>query len=274
MNWNPWHGCIKYSEGCKHCYVYRRDEKIGRDPAVTSKTKSFTLPVQKNRPGTYKIPSGATLFTCMTSDFFIEKADAWREEAWAMIRRRDDVHFIIFTKRILRVASCLPDDWGDGYENVTIMCTMENQRAANERLPVFLSLPLRHRKISVEPMLEAVDLEEALRTGKIEEVVCGGESGPGARPMHYEWAVSLKEQCSRTGTGFYFHQTGLHFVKDKKAYTIPRKLQHVQAEKSGLSAPGARPAPKLRLERQLSLLSRLDQPEGEEDVGEREDREG
>lgn len=75
--WNPWHGCIKYSEGCTHCYVFRRDESIGRNAEEVFRTKDFDLPLRKTRTGDYKIPSGTRVYLCMTSDFFLDVADPW-----------------------------------------------------------------------------------------------------------------------------------------------------------------------------------------------------
>ena len=72
--WNPWHGCRKLSEGCRHCYVYRRDAQFGRDSRVVEKTAKFGLPLKRNRRGGYVL-SGGTVYICMTSDFFIGEAD-------------------------------------------------------------------------------------------------------------------------------------------------------------------------------------------------------
>ena len=92
--WNPWHGCIKCSEGCDHCYMYFLDRMRELDGSHIYKTKSgFRKPVQKDRQGRYKIQSGETVRVCMTSDFFLEEADPWREEAWNLIRQRRDVIF-------------------------------------------------------------------------------------------------------------------------------------------------------------------------------------
>jgi protein gp37 len=135
--WNLWHGCHKLSAGCQHCYVYRGDSKRGIDSSIVSKTKNFDLPIQKKRDGEYKIPSGSLVYTCFTSDFFVEEADEWRAEAWEMIRLRSDLRFMMITKRIDRLQVSLPDDWSDGYENVTICCTVETQDRADYRLPIY-----------------------------------------------------------------------------------------------------------------------------------------
>ena len=175
--WNPWHGCKKYSEGCLHCYVYRRDASVGRDASLVARTKDFDLPLRRRRDGSFAIPPGERVYACMTSDFFLPEADAWRAEAWECIRARPDVSFTIITKRILRMGECLPPDWGAGYANVEIGLTCENQRRANERMEAFLRLPIRARFVICEPLLERVDLSPWL-DARIGEVVAGGESGP------------------------------------------------------------------------------------------------
>ena len=124
--WNLWHGCHKFSDGCKHCYVYRGDAKRNVDSSIVKLTKNFDLPVCRKRNGDYKIAPGTLVYTCFTSDFFVEDADVWREMAWKMIRERSDLYFFIITKRIHRFAECIPEDWCDGYDNVTICCTVEN----------------------------------------------------------------------------------------------------------------------------------------------------
>ena len=233
--WNPWHGCHKYSEGCLHCYVFRIDTRIERDSRVVSKNKDFDFPVRKKRNGEYKLEPGSEVYTCFSSDFFLEEADDWRRQAWDLIRQRPDVRFTIFTKRILRFKESLPEDWGEGYENVTIGCTCENQKRADERLPYFLSLPIRHRVIVSEPLLEEIHLEPYLDPSKIELVTVGGESGEDARLCDYDWVKSIALQCKETGIPFHFHQTGERFRKDGRIYTVPRRFQHSQARKSGLS---------------------------------------
>ncbi|MBR0375321.1 MAG: DUF5131 family protein, partial [Firmicutes bacterium] len=80
--WNPWHGCHKISPGCAHCYVYRRDESVGLDSSLVHKTSAFSLPLQVKRDGSYKLPPRSLVWTCFTSDFLVEEADPWREEAW------------------------------------------------------------------------------------------------------------------------------------------------------------------------------------------------
>jgi protein gp37 len=217
-SWNPWHGCRKFSTGCLHCYVYRMDGKFGRDPSRFSLTSAFRLPLETFRggkkKGSYKLqPDGDAVYTCFSSDFFLEDADQHRPDAWNAIRLRPDLHFFIPTKRIHRFVDCLPPDWGDGYANVTIACTAENQAMADKRLPLFISLPIRHREIIVEPMLEKMDISPHL--SGISHVIAGGESGPEARPCDLQWIISLQRQCKAANVPFRFKQTGARFLNEK-----------------------------------------------------------
>lgn len=232
--WNPWHGCHKVSAGCAHCYVYHMDERHEKDASKVYKTQNFNLPMRKNREGGYKIPSGAYLATCFTSDFLLEEADEWRAEAWRMMRERSDVHFFFITKRIERLEGCLPPDWGDDYENVEINCTVENQQMAERRLPILRDVPVRHKGIVCEPLLSAIDLSPYLG-GWVEHVVAGGESGTQARICDYDWILDLRKQCEQADVSFYFKQTGARLKKDGKLYRIAREHQHAQARKAGIN---------------------------------------
>ena len=231
--WDPWHGCHKISEGCRNCYMYRRDAEFGKDSSVVTRTKSFDLPLRRSRDGSFKL-SGGTVFTCMTSDFFVSEADEWRHEAWDMIRARRDLHFHIITKRIDRFYVSLPADWGEGWDHVTICSTCEDQENADRRLPVMLSLPIKHREVICEPILGRIDLSPYLASGKIEQVTCGGESGSTARLCDYDWILFLRSQCQTAGVRFYFKQTGALFRKDGRLYRIPRGLQLSQARKANI----------------------------------------
>ena len=237
IEWNLWHGCIKKSEGCENCYVYRRDAKYDIDSRELKKNKVFTLPIDKNRKGEYKVKSGELIYTCFTSDFFFEEADEWRKEAWDIIRERKDCKFLFTTKRIERFYINLPDDWGDGWEHVTVCCTCENQKRADERLAIYKSLPIKHKIIICEPLLEAINLEKYL-DNTIEEVVAGGESGEEARVCKYDWILDIRRQCIDKGVPFYFKQTGAKLVKDGKLYRILRKDQFSQANKAGINYKG------------------------------------
>lgn len=232
--WNPWHGCHKISAGCKHCYMFRGDELRGaRYPSdEVHKTSMFSLPIRKDRQGDWKYPSGSHFWLCFTSDLLIEEADQWRSEIWDVIRGRKDCNFTFLTKRPERLRVCLPEEWGDGYENVTIGCTVENQDRVDFRLPIFLSVPIKHRTVMAEPLLEHIEIERYLKTRMIESVSVGGESGRNVRPLDFDWVKSIYSQCVRHKVGFYFHQTGARLIKNGRLYDIPRKAQHSQAEKA------------------------------------------
>lgn len=235
MMWNLWHGCHKLSPGCKHCYVYRGDAKRDVNSSMVLQTKNFDLPLRKKRNGEYKIPPGTFVYTCFTSDFFVEDADEWRAQAWAMMRERSDLHFLMITKRIDRFAHSLPADWGEGYDNVTICCTVENQSCADYRLPIYQAAPIKHKVIICEPLLERIDLRP-YRIGEwVEQVVAGGESGYEVRPCDFDWVMELRSVCVDNNVAFWFKQTGAKFIKDGKLYLIKRQLQHSQARKAGVN---------------------------------------
>ena len=137
------------------------------------------------------------------------------------------------TKRIERFSDCGPEDWGDGGDNVIVGCTVENQKRADERLGIFSGLPIRHKNIICQPMISAIDLEAYLPG--VERVVAGGESDRVARPMHYDWVLSLREQCIRQNVSFEFRQCGTHFVKDGRAYTLQKKDLCSQARKANIN---------------------------------------
>ena len=237
--WNPWHGCHKISQGCKHCYVFREDAAFGTDIStnVVRKTAAFNLPVKRDRKKNWKFPAGTEFALCFTSDLLIEEADEWRHEIWDMIRQRSDCSFYFFTKRIEQLAECLPSDWGEGYDHVAIGCTVENQDRAEYRLPIFLSLPIKHRMVIVAPMIEQINLEKYLNPELIEEVSVGGESGKYARPLDFDWVLNLRQQCVNAGVPFNFHQTGSYLIKEGRRFHIPREHQHSQARKANVDYP-------------------------------------
>lgn len=233
--WSPWHGCHRISTGCRNCWLYYLDAKHGRDAGeiFRSKTK-FQYPIQKDRQGNYKVPSGNQVATCFTSDFFLEEADEWREEAWSIIRQRPDLEFYIPTKRIARFLQCIPSDWGDGWDNVNINVSVENQAMVEERIPLLLSMPIKKRGIYVAPMLEDVELEPYLSSGKIALVSVSGESYENARECKFDWVLHVKEQCDKYHVEFGYHQTGSNFIYQGKRYQIPHQKEQEQARKAFL----------------------------------------
>jgi protein gp37 len=229
-SWNPWQGCHKLSPACDNCYMYRDKKRYGQDPAtvVRSAKSTFNAPLKWSDP--------AKVFICSWSDFFIEEADSWRDEVWDIIRRTPHLTYQIVTKRTHLIKDRLPDDWGNGYPNVWLIATVENQEMANKRIPELLKNPAVVHGISVEPMLGPIDLSSLSLGGgiflnalsgkqkcyyefggmrdiandyhKLGWVICGGESGPDARPLHPYWARGLRDQCVVTGTPCFFKQWG------------------------------------------------------------------
>lgn len=135
-----------------------------------------------------------------------------------MVKERADIDFLILTKRIDRFLVSLPNDWGDGYDNVNIGCTVENQQSADYRLPLFLSYPIKRRFISCSPLLESIDLSPYLYG--VEHVTVGGETGRDARVCNYDWVLGIREQCVRENKTFWYKNTGSIFKRDGKTERI------------------------------------------------------
>ena len=244
--WNPWHGCHKCSEGCLRCYMYEQDKNYGVNSNTVRVTRSgFRLPVQKVRNKenkrvekyelTYKIPSGSLIMTCMTSDFFIEEADIWRQDAWQFIHERRDCLFQIITKRPERIKQCLPDNWLNGWNNVIISVTAENENRAWERVPILLDLPIKHKGIVIAPMLEHMDIKPFLSSGEIEQVSISGESYIGwdgiARVLKMSWVKDIKQQCEEYDVPFRFHQTGSRLeLENGRILHINKRDEHGLAD--------------------------------------------
>ena len=128
---------------------------------------------------------------------------------------------------------CIPGDWNDGYENVVVCCTIENQKNADYKLGIFSKLPIKHKCITAQPLLERINIERYL--DGVELVVVGGESDYNARPLDYSWVLDIREQCIRENVSFEFRQCGTHFMKDGKRYKIATKDLCSQAKKAGIN---------------------------------------
>ena len=219
-----------------HCYIHKGDAKRGINTNDIVKTKDFCKPVEKLKNGSYKLKSGI-VYTCFSTDFLLQEADDWREECWKMIRQRSDCTFLFLTKRIERFIECIPEDWGDGYENVVVCCTVENQDNADRKLSVFQTLPIKHKCITAQPLIGSIDLEKYL--DHIELVVVGGESDRGARPLDFDWVLAIREQCIRKHVSFEFRQCGTHFIKDGNQYRLQTKDLCSQARKANINYHGS-----------------------------------
>lgn len=202
--------------------MFRDQQKYGRDPSLIRRTsdKTFYGPLHLKTPH--------IIFTCSWSDFFLEEADAWREDVWEVIRRTPQHLYQVLTKRPERILECLPPDWGTGWSHVWLGVTTENQTMADRRLPLFLEVPAALRWVVAEPLLGPLDLRPYLQqstgsttgitthnrfTTGIGWVVTGAESGPGARPLDEDWVRDLREQCVEARVPFCYKQNLVQGVR-------------------------------------------------------------
>lgn len=216
-----------------HCTAQRTVKKKGVEEVVFEKNKQIPAPLEKNKNGEYKIPSGEIVLVGTDSDFFLNEADEWREECWKVIKKRPDLMFMIKTRRIERFYDCIPSDWQLGYDNVIVACSVENQKAADEKLPIFLELPIKHKAINCQPLLELIDLEPYLEN--IETVIVGGETAKNARTLDFEWLPDIRWQCINTNTDFIFGTCGTRFLKDGKTYNLAAREQEGHAKKININ---------------------------------------
>lgn len=228
--YNPWHGCHKYSEGCQNCYMFYFDSVRGIDSNIVKKTNDFNLPIKKDRYGKFKIESGQSLQVCLTSDFFIEEADEWRNDVWKMIKERQDLQFTLFTKRANRILTNLPKDFTEFYNHVEFAVTCENQKRLDERMPYLASLPTKNISLLLSPMLEEMDIDKILKTGKIKKVYISGENYKNARILDFDWVKKIQKQCKDNSVKLEFFHTGSKFIKDGRLYTIPYSKGKSQAK--------------------------------------------
>lgn len=209
--------------------MYRDKERFGQNPMIVTRSKTkFNEPLKWAQP--------AMVFTCSWSDWFIEQADAWRDEAWSIIKRTPHLTYQILTKRPERIAEHLPSDWGKGYDNVWLGVSAENQEYADYRIPELLGIPAKVRFVSAEPLLSPITFRWAMwepwkatvnnhldGLRRVDWVIVGGESGPERRPFQKVWAEEIRDQCKEAGVAFYMKQMGGLTPKEGAA-AIPPEL--------------------------------------------------
>lgn len=205
--WAPWYGCEKVSSACKNCFI---------------KVKDFVLADINGTNAIETAPPGTIIITSLQTDFFWEKADNYRQQAWEFIRSHPQLIFLILTKRIEHGLASLPDDWGSGWDNVIISVTIDNDYYANSRLPIFRNFPAKHKWLSCSPLVEEIHLDEYLAEGWIEHIECSGEIGDPKiiRETKYEWVKSLSEQCKKFEVRFSFLKCGKKFKHNDNEYQI------------------------------------------------------
>jgi protein gp37 len=240
---NPWIGCAKVSAGCDHCYAETWDARGmsgGERRWGPHAARTRTSAANWRKPLAWNKAAQAAgrrdrVFCASLADVFDSHASIlpeWRADLWALIAATPQLNWQLLTKRPQNITKMLPDNWGNGWPNVWLGTTAENQTEADRRIPHLLSAPAAVRFISAEPLLGPVDLTRIspiifaarvnaltgmwhweggpnrIESPKIDWVICGGESGRGARPMHPDWARSLRDQCADAGTAFFMKQMG------------------------------------------------------------------
>lgn len=232
-SWNPLSGCTPISEGCQNCYAKRMANRL-RGRCGYPADEPFKVTLHKDRleePLRWKKPR--RVFVCSMGDLFHEDVSRWmRFEVMDIILQAKQHTFLILTKRPANMKEFF--EWYyskagrtiEAIKNLWLGVTAENQRRADERIPILLQIPAAVRFVSVEPMLGPVDLSlsdgvdlsvsvgTGLKPGKsylinsLDWVICGGETGPGARPMRLNWVRSLRDQCQTAGISFFFKAWG------------------------------------------------------------------
>ena len=212
-SWNPWQGCHKVTLGCQQCYMFRDKIRYGQNPDVVVRSKPPTFNAPLSRKWNQENAAGQRVFVCSWSDFFIEEADPWRAEAYAIMASTPWLTYQILTKRPERI-----DGRWAFLPNVWLGVTAEDQAMADLRIPQLLAVPAAVRFVSCEPLLGEVDLdcwsESGCPRGWLDDspglnmVITGGESGPRARPMQTVWARAIRDQCRAAGVPFFFKQLG------------------------------------------------------------------
>jgi len=213
---NPITGCSHSgSPGCDNCYAKRMAQRLkGRYGYPEDDPFRVTFHSDRlNEPLHWKKPS--RIFVCSMGDIAHENVSwTWFEEIMGTISDCHQHLFLLLTKRPERLKKLLGGFWP--FHNFWIGVSVENQKTADERIPILLQIPAAKRFVSVEPMLGAVDLSGWLFIDEegnsieppIHWIICGGETGPHARPLHPDWAMSLKDQCVAAGIPFFFKSWG------------------------------------------------------------------
>jgi len=222
--WNVARGCSKVSEGCRYCYMMRDGEKFGYDGFVVQKTKTvFDMPLKYKQTKSKCWGGNPLIFTSSLTDVFHPDIDSFRGEIWDIIRRCPHLAFQILTKRPERILQHLPDDWGDGYPNVWLGISAENDEMFRKRM--FELIKAKVKFVSCEPLLDEIDLKyviEKQQTGgddRLDWVIIGGESGNETgkylyRPCKIGWMDQMVEDCKKYDVPVFVKQMGTSISKN------------------------------------------------------------
>lgn len=222
---NPWLGCTKVSDGCKHCYAESlMDHRYGKvkwgptGQRQRTSAANWRKPLQWNRQAEAQVSAGGRrprVFCASLADVFEDNLQLveWRDELFTMIEKTPYLDWLLLTKRPHRIMEDVPAAWRRWFpDNVWLGTSIENQEAADQRIPELLSVPAKVRFLSCEPLLGEVSLRRwappsaGWAPSPIHWVIVGAESGHGARPMNLDWARSLRDQCQAASVSFFFKQ--------------------------------------------------------------------
>jgi protein gp37 len=200
-SWSPWYGCEKVSPGCGNCYAQRDMERYGKDFSTVQRAKTtFNDPLHWREP--------KKIFVTPWSDFFLEEADPWRNEAWDIIRHCKQHTFQLCTKRADQIMADLPEDWGRGWDNVWLGVTVETPKYLS-RVDQLLDVPAMTRFVSYEPALASLtDDPHSQILWCMDWIISGGESGPKARKADPEWFRQIRDFCKQEEVAFFHKQNG------------------------------------------------------------------
>lgn len=208
---NPWWGCVRVSDGCKHCYAEALAKRYGLQIWGVETERRFMSDGHWKQPHKWNKEAQrrgqrARVFCASMADVFEDNdaLTAERSKLWELIEQTQSLDWLLLTKRPENMRRLAP--WDRWPPNVWAMTTTENQRAVDKRLPYLVDIQASVRGLSVEPLLGEIDLTHWL--GQIDWVIVGGESGAGARPMNPQWVRSLRDQCLDAGVAFFFKQWG------------------------------------------------------------------
>jgi protein gp37 len=217
---NPWIGCTRVSEGCVHCYAEEMmDKRYGRVKWGPKGERSVTSDAYWRQPRIWNRAAQAAgvkrrVFCASLADVFDDHesiSDVWRAGLWELIAETQNLEWLLLTKRPENWPKFMPvDECRPPFENVRLGVTIENQPAYNARFPylqVARGLASWPTFISYEPALGPIDWEN-LRCGAADWLICGGESGKDARPMHPDWARAARDGCASASIPFLMKQWG------------------------------------------------------------------
>jgi protein gp37 len=181
--------------------MFREMERFGKDPNVVVRSKTtFNDPLKWIDP--------AYVFTCSWSDFFHEDVSiAWLDDAWDIIRKTPHLTYQILTKRPEEIMDCLPEDWGDGWDNVWLGVTIENEDNI-WRMESLLEVDAKLYFVSYEPALGSIAHKLYSYWHKIGWLISGGESGPNARPANPDWFREVRDLCEIRKIPYFHKQAG------------------------------------------------------------------